>query len=240
MTRKERHTPTPEQARALVEVLRDPYYAPIRELVILSCSTSVHYAEAMGLRWKRLNLSGAASIADGKNLPPLSLAVRENYYRGSFGTTKTRARNRIEPLPAIAAEALAALKAGSRFTGPDDLVFCDHTIGAPLDEDMLRRKLKKAGGQVGIPWTLGFHCLRRYFATESDRKGMSQGDRQASLGHASAQMIALYTTEDIERRRPVTNQIAANLIQTREPGSKSPSKILPNTKALPSEKVESA
>ena len=214
MTRKERHTPTPEEARALIELLQDPSYDPIRQMVILSCSTSVHYAEMMALRWKRVNLLDTPTIADGRNLPPFSLSIRENFYRGSFGTTKNTARNRIEPLPAIVIEALAALKAASKFAGPEDLVF-SNPEGKSYDEDVLRRKLKKAGEQIGIPWTVSWHCFRRYFATESDRKGMSQGDRQASLGHASAEMTAHYTTSDIERRRPVTNLIAADLVQPR-------------------------
>jgi integrase len=214
MVRKERHTPTPDEARAIIEVLRDPSYDPMRQMVILSCATSVHYAEMMALRWKRVNLRETPTIADGRNLPPFSLSVRENFYRGSFGSTKTKARNRIEPLPEVVVEALAALKAGGQFTGPDDLVFANPT-GGSCDEDVLRRKLKKAGELVGISWKVSWHCFRRYFATESDRKGMSQDDRQASLGHASSEITAHYTTNDIERRRPITNLIAADLVQAK-------------------------
>jgi integrase len=239
MTRKDRHTPTPEEARALVNVLQDPFFSPIREMVILSCATSVHFAEMMALRWKRVNLGDQPIIADGRNLPAFSLAIRENYYRGSFGSTKTRARNRIEPLPTVVVKALAALQVRSKFTGQEDLVFCDGT-GEVIDEDVLRRKLKKAGEKAGIPW-VSWHCFRRYFATESDRKGMLQGDRQASLGHASAEMTALYTTEDIDRRRPITEQIAADLVQLVKisPGTaEQKADVTEDTKALPTQKAE--
>jgi integrase len=205
--------------RVLLPILKSPEYAPLFEFVLLAATTSIHYAEAMALRWKRTNLNPVPTIADGANLPAQSVSVRENFYRGSFGTTKTKARNRIEPLPGTVVEVLTNLKAGSLFTGPDDLVFCDQATGEPLDEDVLRRKLKKAGSQAGIPWKMGTHCFRRYYATESDRKGMSAEDRQASLGHASAEMTAHYTTADIERRRPVANQIAEDLAGAKAVGN---------------------
>jgi integrase len=107
--------------------------------------------------------------------------------------------------------------------------------GGSYDEDVLRRKLKKAGEQVGISWTVSWHCFRRYFATESDRKGMSQDDRQASLGHASSEMTAHYTTNDIERRRPITNLIAADLVQSidaRPKVAEMPSKPVRDSKSL--------
>jgi hypothetical protein len=70
---------------------------------------------------------------------------------------------------------------------------------------------------------------------------MLQGDRQASLGHASAEMTALYTTEDIDRRRPITEQIAADLVQPVKisPGTaEQKAEVTEDTKALPTQKAE--
>jgi integrase len=100
---------------------------------------------------------------------------------------------------------------GSQFTGPDDLVFCDEE-GKPLDEDRIRRKLVAACKEAGIP-RLGWHAFRRYFATQSDRKGMHQVDRQNSLGHASQEMVSHYTEEDLERRQPHVERIARGLLE---------------------------
>src|ERR1017187_4278228 len=68
MVRKERHCPTEQEARALVAVLEDKSYGCCRAMVLLSSSSSIHFSEMAGLRWKRVNLSDVPTIADGKNL----------------------------------------------------------------------------------------------------------------------------------------------------------------------------
>jgi hypothetical protein len=109
-------------------------------MVFFSCCTSVHYAEMAGLRIRRLNLTSEATIADGQNLPAYSVAIREDYYRGEFGPTKNKGRERIEGLASDLVPRLLAHLARSQFLGPDDLVFCDEG-GKPMDEDKTRRKL---------------------------------------------------------------------------------------------------
>src|ERR1035437_194348 len=83
-----------------------------------------------------------------------------------------------------------------------------------ISEDQTRRKLVTACKKAGIP-RLGWHAFRRYFATQTDRNGMRPLDRQNSLGHASQEMTAHYTTEDLERRRPAVNAIAKGLFKER-------------------------
>ncbi len=198
-------------------------------MVLLSCTTSINYAEMVGLRWKRVNLTDRPGIADGKNLPPFSVSVFENYYRKEFGTPKTGARKRIQPLTP---EIVEILKAQTQFNGPEDLIFCDDRGKAP-DEDVMRRRLAKAGEAAGIPWRVTWHCFRRYFATASDRLGMTTEDRKRALGHSSDEMTSHYTTVDIERRRPILCQITRGLLQT-------PSKPTASTKLLPSAEKSSA
>ena len=73
-------------------------------------------------------------------------------------------------------------------------------------------KLKKASKEAGIP-QIRWHGLRRYFATQSDRLGMPQQDRQSTLGHSSAAMTTHYTEEDLDRRRPYIERIAQGLLK---------------------------
>jgi integrase len=206
-----RVTPDEAQAGNLLAVVRRPVFRPIYEMVFFSCCTSIHYAEMAGLRIRRLNLTSEANIADGQNLPACSVAIREDYYRGEFGPTKNKGRDRIEGLPSDLVPMLLAHLARSQFAGPNDLVFCDEE-GKPLDEDKMRRKLVAACKEAGIP-RLGWHAFRRYFATQSDRKGMHQVDRQNSLGHASQEMVSRYTEEDLERRQPHVERIARGLLE---------------------------
>jgi integrase len=208
--KKARVTPDEAQAGNLLAVVRRPAFRPIYEMVFLSCCTSAHYAEMAGLRIKRLNLTGEATMADGQNLPAYSVAIREDYYRGEFGPTKNKGRERIEGLASDLVPRLLAHLARSQFLGPDDLVFCDEE-GKPMDEDKTRRKLVAACKEAGIP-RLGWHAFRRYFATQSDREEMHQVDRQNSLGHSSQEMTAHYTTEDLKRRQPHVERIARGLL----------------------------
>jgi integrase len=79
-------------------------------------------------------------------------------------------------------------------------------------------KLEKASKEAGIPQTR-WHRLRRYFATQSDRLGMPQQDRQRTLGHSSAAMTTHYTEEDLDRRRPFIEQIAQGLLNAIKAGA---------------------
>src|ERR1039457_1753156 len=95
MTRRERFTPTEEQAGAQLAVLQDPSYSPCFEAALWSCTNSPNYAEMTAVRWRRVNLTDQPVLADGRNLPAFTAAIREDYYGGEFSSTKTEARNRI-------------------------------------------------------------------------------------------------------------------------------------------------
>jgi integrase len=89
-----------EQGSALVQALS----SPAKEMVLIGITTSMGRAELLGLRWGRVNLTEASIIADGDNLPPHCLAIRENFYF-KFGTVKTASRDRLVALPKIVVEA---------------------------------------------------------------------------------------------------------------------------------------
>jgi len=213
-TPKDLFTPTEQHVRAILATTRDPAYRPAGEMVLFASATAAGRAEMFGLRWKRLNLADEpTTLADGHNLPPRTAAIIENCYRKKFGTVKTKKRNRLAPLPEAVVEVLRRLKEGSRFTGPDDLVFCN-AEGGPLEERRMDRKLKAAAQQAGVLLPKGacWHCFRRYFATQADRKGMSGDDRRRTLGHGSAAMTEHYTEADLERRRPYVEQIIKGVL----------------------------
>jgi integrase len=111
-----------------------------------------------------------------------TLGVRENFYRGKFGSPKAKSRKRNVPLPSGVVRALFHLRSASPFSGPDDLVFPSKT-GTALDEkNLMRRVVKPAAKKLGMPW-LGWHVFRHTHATLADRVGMAPVDRQAQLGH---------------------------------------------------------
>jgi integrase len=89
-------------------------------MALVSMTASLNVAELLGLRWSRLNLTSEVQVVGTEVLQPYSLAVRENYYRGKFGSVKKKSRNRNLPLSRSAIDALLAIRVESKFTGPDD------------------------------------------------------------------------------------------------------------------------
>ena len=92
-------------------------------IVLLALTTSMNIAELLGLRWKRVNLSGDSIVLGDRALSGESIAVRENYYRGVFGTVKQKSRNRDLPIPRVVLPVLRRLMDESSFKEPDNLVF---------------------------------------------------------------------------------------------------------------------
>jgi integrase len=103
------------------------------------------------------------------------------------------------------------MKDRNSFTRPDDPVFAART-GKPVDEhNIARRHLKPVGESLGMPW-LSWHCFRRTHTTLAHELGMAFTDRMAMMGHSEARMTALYTADDLQRRRMVLDQMAERLL----------------------------
>jgi len=106
---------------------------------------------------------------------------------------------------------LRNVRAASKFTGPDDLVFST-AKGTPQDEkNLMRRGIKPVAVKLKMPW-MGWHVLRHMHATLSERIGMELVDRQAQMGHADYRMTLHYTHGDMERHRASLNTLTERLI----------------------------
>ncbi len=211
MVSKETHALSFEVGRELLLILPPV----VRAMALLSMSTSLNVAEMLALRWKRVNLTGETVVEGGEVLGPWSVAIRENYYRGKFGSVKAKSRRRNLPLGHAAVEALMAIRMASKFTGTDDLVFSSRN-GTPLNErNLLRRFLKPAGRKLGIPW-LSWHVFRHTHATLAEQIGMALSDRQAQMGHGDIRMTLRYTHSDLDRRRQAIEAMANRLVGTSE------------------------
>jgi integrase len=161
-------------------------------MVYLAVMTSMNVAEICGLRWKRINLNAESVIMDDELLRPSTVAVREQWYKGEWGSVKAKARRRYVPIPQFAVDELRELRQRENWLGPEDPVFVG-VAGQPICENaIVQRYLKPAGKKLGMPW-LSWHALRRTFATLADQEGMSIGERKTLMGHARAEMTLHYT-----------------------------------------------
>jgi integrase len=167
--------------------------------------TSMNVAEICGLKWKRINLTAEPIIMDDELLPPFMAGIRQQWYKGEWGSVKAKARRRYVPVPRWAVEELQQLRGREEWVGAEDAVFAG-LAGKPLCENaIIQRHFKPAGKKLGMPW-LSWHDLRRTFATLADQEKISIGERKELMGHGRAEMTLHYThvppqqvTEVLER-----------------------------------------
>jgi integrase len=220
-----------EQAKGLVEMLKEPY----RTMVLTMVLTGLRVGEACGLRWKRVNLTAEWTVVDGEALRPYTMAVRENYgfakdpvggkgkgWSWRYGPLKAEGSRRNIPLPATVVTALTAWKEKTKFGGPEDPVFANGA-GKPIDQNTsLARVLKPAGVELGLisgvdkkgkpkSW-LSWHCFRRTANTLAGAEGMSVGGRKRVFGWTDDQMVMHYDRTDTEDARDVMERMANRLM----------------------------
>jgi integrase len=190
---------------------------PEREMALIAILTSMNVAEICGLQWKRVNLANEWTSCDGDALPPMTIAVRKQWYRAELGSVKKKSRVRDVPIPEDLLPILLSLQQRGHHTGPDDFVLVSRA-GTPIDEhNVAARHLKAIGKRIGMPW-LSWHVFRRTHTTLAKELGMEFSDRMAMMGHSEARMTILYTKDSIERRRKVVDLMASKILMKMEAG----------------------
>lgn len=214
MVRATPHALSFDQLAKLLEILPQA----TRLMVFLAAMTSMNIAEICGLKWKRVNLTDAPIIMDAELLPPLMAAVREQWYKGEWGSVKAKSRRRFVHLPRWVVTALADLREREHWIGPEDPVFAG-TSGKPVCENaIVQRHLKPAGAKLDMPW-LSWHDLRHTFATLADGEKISIGERKELMGHANAEMTLHYTHTPSDQAREVLERLAGKLVKAAHLGA---------------------
>jgi site-specific recombinase XerD len=147
MARKRAHTLTLSQLKQVLQWMRYPE----REIALFVMLTNMNVSEICGLRWKYLNLSTDRHLADGSRIPPRTMAVWNQSYRGEFGPVLDK-RKRFIPIPDALFSTLDELKRRERFTTAEDFVLASRT-GTPISPDNIAaRRLKSIGKALDMPW----------------------------------------------------------------------------------------
>ena len=89
--------------------------------------------------------------------------------------------------------------------------------GKPVDEHNIARRYLKPVGESLADAVAVWNCFRRTHTTLANELGMAFTDRMAMMGHSEARMTALYTADDLQRRRTVLDQMAARLLPVAAP-----------------------
>lgn len=142
------------QAKAVFDAMRYPE----KEMMLLSVFTDINVSEMCGLQWKYVNLGGEAVVVQGERVPPKSIAVRQQWFRGDVEAVRqTQIRNLH--IPRTLEQMLLRLRNRAEFTGPEDFVLVSRA-GTPVNHANIRvRRLKPLAKQLGID-ALSWHVLR--------------------------------------------------------------------------------
>ena len=191
---KERLALTPQQVRALLAELAEPY----RTMVLLAILSGLRRGEIFGLRWRYVDFAEC------------SLRVAECSYQGQNAPPKTRASRRKVFLDRQVLDALARLR--PELHQPDDFVFHSDR-GEPLNADHVRKyELDRACDRAKIP-RVGWHTFRRSYATWADPSGESIKALQTQLGHTDSRLtLSVYTQPLPKAQRKLARKIARVLL----------------------------
>ena len=178
MSRKEAHMLSVPQLKAVLELMRYPE----REMTLLAVVTGMNVAEICGLQWKQVNLSDAQVDGTGEWIPPRTIAVRKQWYRGELNSVKI-GRTRNVGIPDLALPVLSTLSQRVRYTRPEDFVLVSEA-GTPVNEtNIASRRLKSVGQELDMPW-LSWHVFRRTRKDYLERYGARFVDRLAAALNA--------------------------------------------------------
>lgn len=124
---------------------------PEREISICVLLTGLNVTEICGLQWKYVNITVGGRPVDGEWLPPRTIAIRSQSYRGVVGQVNSR-RKRLIQVCALLNVLLLDLLRRQRFTKPEDFVLSSRS-GTPINPDNIAlRRLKRIGMALSMPW----------------------------------------------------------------------------------------
>jgi integrase len=140
-----------------VKVLQSMRY-PEWEMALIAILTGMNIAEICGLQWKYVNMTDHIVKREEELIPPNSIAIRRQWYRGELSSVP-EGRRKHALMPNLLRSAFLQLSAG-RSVGWNDFVLVSRS-GKPINQiNVAARRLKTIGEQLGIPW-LSWQVFRR-------------------------------------------------------------------------------
>ena len=191
---RERLTLTPEQVRALLGKLSEPF----RTMVLLAVLSGLRRGEIFGLRWKSVDWSEG------------SIVVVEADYEGHSAPPKTRASCRKVFVDSTVMESLENLR--PKTFQADDLLFPTDRGTAFNPNNVSNRVLHPACKAAGIP-RVSWHNFRYTFSTWANPTGESIKALQSQLGHTDSRLtLSVYTQPMPEAQKLLAGKVARVLL----------------------------
>jgi integrase len=166
--------------------LREARFNKWRPLIMVAAFSGLRASELRGLRWRDLDLQ--------KGL--LHVRQRADRYN-AIGSPKSGKSTRRLPLPADLVNTLREHKLSSKFSKPDELVFCNGAGNVESLANIRNRGLVPAWREAGVTDRYeGMHSLRHWFASwcanrkEDGGLGLPMKVVQERMGHSSILITA--------------------------------------------------
>ncbi|MDR3735595.1 MAG: hypothetical protein P4L10_08675 [Acidobacteriaceae bacterium] len=154
MRRKTAHALTLEQTVRVLQAMRYPEL----EIALLAMLTGMNVAEICGLQWKNVNMVTHSVNRGGELIPPMTIAVRDQWYRGELSNVPAARRKSIAIPPLIYSIFLRL--SNFSVTGRNDFVFISKS-GRQINQiNIAARRIKSIGVALEMPW-LSWQVFRR-------------------------------------------------------------------------------
>jgi integrase len=202
-----------EELEQTIEAAEEPY----RTLFTVAALTGARLSELLGLTWEKVRI-------DQEDDAEIEFAWQVDRH-GNLAPTKTDGSARTVPIPRQLARVLSEHKQRSRYTSPNDFVFCTRT-GRPFSQRTIGRALRAAqvkatnerggatfpvfhalddrGNPVPVPHGAvpTMHSFRHTVASRALLAGESVDEVAFLLGHRDANVTrAVYLRELSDARR---------------------------------------
>lgn len=143
---------------------------PEKSIALLALSADLNVTEICGLQWQYVNLSAGNRPLQGELLPPKTIAIRNQSYRGVFEAVNPR-RRRLVSISDLLCTELTDLKRRERFVSAEDFVIASRS-GTPVSPDNIAwRRLRGIGKTLDMPWLSWkvFHHTRQSLVQQFGR-----------------------------------------------------------------------
>ena len=154
---------TLQQVKQVMDLMRYPE----QHIALFALLTDMNVAEICGLKWKHVNLSNDRRYILEEQLPPRTIAIKMQSYRGEYRAVIGK-RDRLVPIREILYSSLTSLRHRREFTSGEDFVLVSR-IGTPVNPDNIAtRRLKPIGKTLDMPWLSwkAFHRTRTNLMTQ--------------------------------------------------------------------------
>jgi integrase len=134
--------------------------------------------------------------------------IADDVWRGQIDATKTPGSKAFVWLPQLLRDELAAYRARSQWTEPDDFIFTARR-GIPMNANNYLRRVFKPHCQALKVDSITFQCFRRTCSTYFVKYGGNIKDAQAHFRHSQASTtLGIYTKEIPESVKAAVEQLS--------------------------------